>query len=145
MREDNACGCSVVGLTRHWSRRPTAFASLRLSGAAHRQRSAAREMLCGNSTRTMWQDIPLSTMDHNTSSTWLPEPSAPDDTYAGRDEHALDWLARSTIARAKACRRFLNEHLSKLPAGTQRKMLHDLRYQWHSTFFELIVARLLQE
>jgi hypothetical protein len=24
-------------------------------------------------------------------------------------------------------------------------MLHDLRYQWHSSFFELIVARLLQE
>jgi hypothetical protein len=39
----------------------------------------------------------------------------------------------------------LNEHLSKLPAGTQSKMLHDLRYTWHSTFFELIVARLLQE
>ena len=93
----------------------------------------------------MWQDIPLRTMDHNSSSTWLPEPSAPDDTYARRDEHALDWLARSTIARAKACRRFLNEHLSKLPAGTQSKILHDLRYKWHSTFFELIVARLLQE
>jgi hypothetical protein len=24
-------------------------------------------------------------------------------------------------------------------------MLHDLRHKWHSTFFELIVARLLQE
>jgi hypothetical protein len=84
-------------------------------------------------------------MDHNSSSTWLPEPSAPDNTYARRDEHALDWLARSTIPRAKACRRFLNEHLSKLPAGTQSKILHDLRYQWHSTFFELMVARLLQE
>src|SRR5262245_56069301 len=29
--------------TRHWSRRPTAFAPLRLSGAAHRQRSASKE------------------------------------------------------------------------------------------------------
>ena len=93
----------------------------------------------------MWQDIPLRTMDDNSSSTWLPEPSVPDETYARRDEHALDWLARSTIARAKACRRFLNEHLSKLPAGIQRKILHDLRHKWHSTFFEFIVAHLLQE
>jgi hypothetical protein len=108
-------------------------------------RSAGREMLYGNSTRTMWQDISLGTMDHHSSSTWLPEPLAPDDTYARRDEQALDWLARSTITRAKACRRFLNEHLSKLPVGTQSKILHDLRYQWHSTFFELIVARFLQE
>jgi hypothetical protein len=67
----------------------------------------------------MWQDIPLGTMDHSSSSTWLPEPSAPDDTYARRDEHALDWLARSTIARAKTCRRFLNEHLAKLLLAVQ--------------------------
>src|SRR5437870_3533814 len=35
----------VRGLTKQWSRRPTAFArtSLRLLGAAHRQRSAAME------------------------------------------------------------------------------------------------------
>ncbi len=78
-------------------------------------------------------------------STWLLEPFVPDDTYARRGEHALDWLARSTLARAQACRRFLNEHLSKLPPGTQRKRLHDLRYRWHSTFFEVIVARLLQK
>jgi hypothetical protein len=89
--------------------------------------------------------MPFDELNHPFPSTWLPEPSVPNDTYARRGEHALDWLARSTLARAKACRRFLNEHLSKLPPGTQRKMLHDLRYRWHSTFFELIVARLLQE
>jgi hypothetical protein len=102
-------------------------------------------MLHGNSTRTTWQDIPLGKMNHNSPSTWLPEPSISDDTYARRGEHALDWLSRSTMARAKACRRFLNEHLSKLPVEHQSRILHDLRYKWHSTFFELIVARLLQE
>jgi hypothetical protein len=91
------------------------------------------------------QDIPLGKMNHHFPSTWLPEPSVPDDTYAHRGEHALDWLSRSTIARAKECRRFLNEHLSKLPAENQSSILHDLRHKWHSTFFELIVACLLQE
>jgi hypothetical protein len=75
----------------------------------------------------------------------MPEPSIPDDTYARRGEHTLDWLSRSTLVRAKECRRFLNEHLSKLPVSNQSKIFHDLRYKWHSTFFELIVARLLQE
>lgn len=84
-------------------------------------------------------------MNHNPNSTWLPEPSVPDDTYARRGEHTLDWLSRSTIMRAKECRRFLNEHLSKLPANIQSKIFHDLRPKWHSTFFELILARLLQE
>ncbi len=84
-------------------------------------------------------------MNHNPHSTWLPDPSVPDDTYARRGEHALDWLSRSTIVRAKECRRFLNEHLSKLPANNQSKIFHGLRNKWHSTFFELIVARLLQE
>jgi hypothetical protein len=84
-------------------------------------------------------------MNHHSSSIWLPEPSVPDDTYARRGEHALDWLSRSTIARARECRRFLNEHLSKLPAEIQSRILHDLRHKWYSTFFELIVARLLQE
>jgi hypothetical protein len=89
--------------------------------------------------------MPFDKLNQPFPSTWLPKPSVPDDTYARRGEHALDWLARSTVARAQACRRFMNEHLSKLPPGTQRKMLYDLRYRWHSTFFELIVARLLQE
>lgn len=84
-------------------------------------------------------------MNHNPHSTWLPEPAVPDDTYARRGEHPLDWLSRSTIARAKGCRHFLNEHLSKLPLNNQSKIFHDLRHKWHSTFFELIVARLLQE
>jgi hypothetical protein len=102
-------------------------------------------MLHENSTRTIWQDMPSGEMNHHSPSTWLPEPSVSDDTYARRGEHALDWLSRSTIERAKEGRRFLNEHLSKLPVENQSWILHDLRHKWHSTFFELIVARLLQE
>lgn len=76
---------------------------------------------------------------------WFPEPLLLDDTYQDRAEHALDWLARSTVPRAKACRRFLNENIAKLPASNQSNFVHDLREKWHSTFFELIVARILQE
>ena len=76
---------------------------------------------------------------------WFSEPLLLDDTYRDRAEHALDWLARSTVPRATACRRFLNEHISKLPVQNQSNLVHDLREKWHSTFFELIVARILQE
>jgi hypothetical protein len=76
---------------------------------------------------------------------WFPEPLLLDDTYQERAEHAVDWLARSTVPRAKACRRFLNEHIAKLPVLNQSNFVHDLREKWHSTFFELIVARILQE
>lgn len=90
-------------------------------------------------------DIPSGKMNSDSPPTWLPEPSVPDDTYARRGEHILDWLSRSTSARAKECRRFLREHLSKLPTENQNSIFHDLRHRWYSTFFELIVARLLQE
>jgi hypothetical protein len=79
------------------------------------------------------------------SSIWFPEPLLVDDTYQDRAEHTLDWLARSTVPRAKACRRFLNEHIAKLPVLNQSNIVHDLRAKWHSTFVELIVARILQE
>lgn len=77
--------------------------------------------------------------------TWLPEPSAPDPTYARREEHTLDWLARSTVQRAVECRRFLNENIVALPCEAQSLMQHALRERWNSAFFELIVARMLQE
>jgi hypothetical protein len=76
---------------------------------------------------------------------WFPEPSLSDDTFARREETTSDWLARSTNPRARDCRRFLNEHLSRFPSENQAKFAHDLREKWHSTFFELIVARILQE
>ena len=84
-------------------------------------------------------------MNHESAPIWFPEPLLLDDTYGRRSEETLDWLARSTVARAKACRRFLNEHIAKLPVHNQSKLVHDLREKWHSTFFELIVARILQE
>jgi hypothetical protein len=81
----------------------------------------------------------------NTSQVWFQEPSVADNSFATRGEHPLDWLSRSTNLRAKECRRFLNEHLTRLPSEDQRDVFHRLRPQWDSTFFELIVARLLQE
>ncbi len=46
---------------------------------------------------------------------------------------------------AKACRQFLNQNLSKLPTDAQRVIRSAPRRRWHSTLFELIVARILQE
>lgn len=76
---------------------------------------------------------------------WLPEPPEVDETYGRRGEHTLDWLARSTVRRAADCRRFVNEHVAKLPAKDQAQMMHNLRQRWSSAFLELVVARLLQE
>lgn len=76
---------------------------------------------------------------------WFSEPSVQDDTFANRGEQVRHWLLRSTHLRASACRRFLNENLARLPAGAQEEMFHNLQHRWHSAFFELIVARLLQE
>ena len=83
-------------------------------------------------------------MTNYISPLWFEEPSVPDDTYAKRGEHTLDWLARSTTLRAKDCRRFLNEHVAKLPKFNQDLIRRDLRTKWHSTFFELANARILQ-
>lgn len=79
------------------------------------------------------------------SSVWLPEPITSDDTFANRGESTLKWLARSTIPQAKEYRRFLNENVSKLPVENQNQIKHDLRKRFDSAFFELVVARLLQE
>src|SRR5689334_3845314 len=76
---------------------------------------------------------------------WLPEPSIEDNTYARRAEHTLDWLARSTVPRAKACRRFLNDNMARLPQEVQIAIRSAARNRWNSAFFELIVARILQE
>ncbi len=80
----------------------------------------------------------------STHSGWLPEPSIVDDSSARRGEHTLDWLARSTLPRAKACRRFLNENLAAIPQEHQPRLFHDLRVRWKSAFFELMVLRTLQ-
>jgi hypothetical protein len=79
-----------------------------------------------------------------TSQEWFSEPTGTDDTYRRREEPTTDWLKRSTIPRARGCRRFLNENLSSLPSGYQRVLYRALHDRWHSAFFELIVARTLQ-
>jgi len=76
---------------------------------------------------------------------WLPEPSIKDETHRNRTEHTLDWLARSTSAEATECRRFLNENLSNFPNEVQQYFHHYLQERWRITFFELVVARMLQE
>jgi hypothetical protein len=75
---------------------------------------------------------------------WFPEPSKMDNSWALRGEQPLDWIARSTLPRAKAIRRFLNENLSQLPDDTQPKIFNAFRHRFKSAFFELIVARTLQ-
>jgi hypothetical protein len=78
------------------------------------------------------------------SQEWFPEPTRADDTYLRRGEPITDWLKRSTILRARECRRFMNDNLSTLPNGHQRVLYQALHNRWHSAFFELIVARTLQ-
>src|ERR1051325_6631058 len=76
---------------------------------------------------------------------WLPEPETPDESYADRSEHTLDWLGRCTNLKARECRRFLNENLSQLPANVQNAIRNAAYHRWKSALFELIVARILQE
>jgi len=91
------------------------------------------------------EDSSLNFGESNSLSIWLPEPAQVDSSYAHRREHTLDWLAKSSTPRARECRRFLNENLSRFPKETQEYFRHCLRIRWYETLFELIVARLLQE
>jgi hypothetical protein len=75
---------------------------------------------------------------------WFPEPSTVDDSWGRRGEQPVEWLARSTLTRARAMRRFLNENISKIPVDTQSKIFDALHHRYKSAFFELIVARTLQ-
>ncbi len=83
-------------------------------------------------------------MATNHESIWLPEPALPDDTYARPGEHTLDWLARSTVARARVWRQFLNDNIAALPLASRDDFRDALRRRWQTAFFELIVARTLQ-
>ena len=76
---------------------------------------------------------------------WFPEPSAEDDSIARHGEGTYSWLSRSTSAKAKGCRRFLNENIGHVPLQWQGKLHNDFRTkEWSNVFFELIVARTLQ-
>jgi hypothetical protein len=78
---------------------------------------------------------------------WFCEPEERDDSYSERGESTPSWLARSTLPRAKAWRTFLNRNLAALPEECQENISEDLRLdtQHWSAFFELVVARTLQE
>src|SRR5688572_22019060 len=76
---------------------------------------------------------------------WFAEPDRADESAANRDEHTLDWLARCTNWKAKECRRFLNEYLHLLPTDMVESFQQNARHRWRSAFFELVVARTLQE
>ncbi len=54
------------------------------------------------------------------------------------------WLARSTVPKARALRRFLNENLDLVPEKLQRSVFSRLEKQSRSAIFELVVARTLQ-
>ena len=83
-------------------------------------------------------------LDDEQPQEWFPAPAYTDDTYARRGEPTTLWLQRSTVARAVAYRRFLNENLAVLPRAHQSVLYQALHDRWHSAFFELIVARTLQ-
>jgi hypothetical protein len=70
------------------------------------------------------------------SSIWLPEPDIPDESYADRGEHTLDWLARCTNRKARECRRFLNENLAMLPKNVQDSICSAAYHRWKSAFFD---------
>lgn len=76
---------------------------------------------------------------------WIKEPTLFDNTRSHDGEHILDWLNRSTSAKAKARREFLNYNLCKLPIEIALELFKDLSSRYHSAFFELILGRLLQE
>ena len=72
-----------------------------------------------------------------THTTWFPEPRKPHPSWARHDESLLDWLSRSTVARAYAAREFLNYNISLVPMEWQEKLFQDLRslvsgYKSHS-------------
>ena len=75
---------------------------------------------------------------------WFPEPPQADDSWGRRGEALTSWAERSTLPRAMAIRRFLNESLSALPNEHQADLYKALHNRWPSAFFELIVARTLQ-
>jgi hypothetical protein len=76
---------------------------------------------------------------------WFPEPSVADPTPARKGESIVAWLGRSTAARAVAIRAMLNRNLACLSDEFQRSLVPRLGHEWASAYFELAVARSLQQ
>jgi hypothetical protein len=76
---------------------------------------------------------------------WFPEPLTADDSFARNDESWFDWLSRCTSLKGCESRRFLNQNINALPPDWQPKIFEHMRTrEWHSVFFEMVVARTLQ-
>jgi hypothetical protein len=79
------------------------------------------------------------------SKVWFPEPLTVDDSCAASGESWFDWLSRCTSPEACDSRRFLNHNINALPPAWQPKLFQNMRSrEWHSVFFEMVVARTLQ-
>jgi hypothetical protein len=75
----------------------------------------------------------------------FPEPAVDDPTYALTAEGMVSWLERSTIARARGYRAFLNRNLKALPVEAGEKIAAKMRSaNFEHAHFEMIVGRLLQ-
>jgi hypothetical protein len=76
---------------------------------------------------------------------WFPEPASPDPTFARRREPTVAWIRRSTVGRAVATRAMLNQNIACLPLKFQESLVPRLDHEWASAYFELAVARVLQQ
>jgi len=86
-----------------------------------------------------------SMTDTKITKVWFPEPKTENDSFAGKDETWFQWISRATSKKGQESRRFLNENISKVPLAWQSKLYNDFHTRdWHTVFFELIVARTLQ-
>ncbi len=120
------------------------------SSAAHRvarwfrTRRADRR---GRTTRFPYDPrIRMTTIPfEETPAPWFPDPTTRDDSWAERGESPFSWASRSTVPRASASRDFLNHNLAALPSEAQATFYAALRTRWPSAFFELVVARCLQQ
>src|SRR3982750_4346859 len=85
--------------------------------------------------------------DETPKKVWFPEPEKRDDSPSHREESTPSWLARSTQPKASHLRVFLNRNLTALPKECQQSLYRHLRLddKYGSAFFELVVARMLQE
>jgi hypothetical protein len=86
----------------------------------------------------------VSLASKNIAFRWLQEPVAMDNAPSPFEEGLLDWLQRSTGARAREARRFLNFNLAALPMDCRIRICRALETSWRTAFFEMVVARTLQ-
>jgi hypothetical protein len=77
---------------------------------------------------------------------WFPDPINGTDTYLQDHDHDhFRFLNNSSWYRAQLCREFLNYNLDSLPSEISQGIYSTLRNNWQSGFFELILARTLEE